>query len=241
MKKILFIFCTLSLVISGCSHNSNRGASDNFDNYLKVPAHFPKPVFPKSNPYSVAKAELGRYLFYEPMLVQDESFPSCSHCMYQSAAFSNTLAYARGSNNMSQMRSNMTLANVVYRSSIFWDGRSKSIEGVAYRSLWLRDIFDADTNELVRRLADSKLYPAMFKAAFADGAITATNISLAIATFVAQLFPEIRATINILQATNRLLLQKKNAEWRCFSASAAAVRYVIPGLCLLMEKHITRE
>ena len=104
--------------------------------------------------------------------------------MYQSAAFSNTLAYARGSNNMSQMRSNMTLANVVYRSSIFWDGRSKSIEGVAYRSLWLRDIFDADTNELVRRLADSKLYPAMFKAAFADGAITATNISLAIATFV---------------------------------------------------------
>lgn len=184
MKKSIILLILIIPFIVACSYNSDRNISSKFEDYLRVPSHFPKPEFPADNPYSKEKAELGRYLFYESLLVKDTGFPSCSHCMYQEAAFSNNVAFARGSNNMSQMRNNMSLANVVYRPLIFWDGHANKIERPSYGSLYMTDIFDSDTNEIVKRLEDSPLYPALFKAAFPDGKISAYNISLAIATFV---------------------------------------------------------
>lgn len=185
MKYSVVIYISLLVFALSCSHNSSDKLPEQFEDYLTVPSHFPEAKFPKDNPYSKEKAELGRHLFYEPLLVNDTSFPSCSHCMKQEYAFSNNKIFSRGSNGLTESRNNMTLINAIYRDKLFWDGRGKRIEGPAYRSLWLPGIFNSDTNEIVRRLEHTTLYPELFKRAFGeDVKISAYLVSRAIATFV---------------------------------------------------------
>ena len=185
MKYSVAIYISALILIISCSHNSSDKLPEQYDDYLTLPSHFPEAQFPKDNPYSKEKAELGRYLFYEPLLVNDTSFPACSHCMKQEYAFSNNKMFSRGSNGLSENRNNMTLINAIYRDKLFWDGRGKRIEGPAYRSLWMPGIFNSDTNEIVRRLEQTKLYPNLFKRAFGENTkISAYLVSRAIATFV---------------------------------------------------------
>jgi cytochrome c peroxidase len=183
--KYLNIYILLFLGLVSCSHNSYNEAPTTNDYVLTVPKHFPEPRFPENNPYTPEKAELGRYLFYEPLLVKDTSFPSCSHCMYQEAAFSNNLRNAQGYGGVSEMRNNMTLVNVAYRNKLFWDSRGKAVEGPAYRSVWMHEIFNSDTNEIIKRLENHPLYPKLFKKAFGENTkISIYYASLAISTFV---------------------------------------------------------
>lgn len=185
MKYSVYIYISLLVFVLSCSHNSSDKLPEQFEDYLTVPSHFPEAKFPKDNPYSKEKAELGRHLFYEPLLVRDSSFPACSHCMRQEYAFSNNWRFSRGARGLSEHRNNMTLVNAAYRDKYFWDGRGKAIEGPAYRSLWLPGIFDSDTNEIVKRLENTELYPKLFKKAFGQNShISAKLISEAIATFV---------------------------------------------------------
>jgi len=184
MNKYILIIL-LSLFAISCSQNTSNKYEIAENEYLNVPSHFPAPNFPQSNPYTKEKAELGRYLFYEPLLVKDTSFPSCSHCMYQDAAFSNNVQLARGYKNFAEPRNNMTLVNSAYRDIYFWDGRGKSIEATAYRSMTLQYIFASDTNEIVKRLENSLIYPKLFQKAYgANTKISAYLISQALATFV---------------------------------------------------------
>ncbi len=153
--------------------------------YLQVPEDFPPPPFPDDNPYSDAKFELGRMLFYEPLLTHNNEMKSCSHCLKQEFAFCDNQAQSRNFMYEPENRSTMTLANVVYRDKLFWDGRGYRVEQPAYRSLFLKPIFASDTNDIERKLKDHATYPDMFKKAFGEDAEpTSFLASQAISTFV---------------------------------------------------------
>lgn len=192
--KYIYNLCRLSvlllasLFINACSDNSSTQVDSNQYKYLKIPKGFPEIKFPDSNPYSDAKFELGRMLFYDPIVVQDSSFPSCSHCMQQEYAFSNNVRYAYGANNEPETRSNMSLANAGYRNLYMWDARGKAVESNAYRSFWLPAIFNSDTNEIARRLTNSPIYSAMFKKAYGENAKPSVYLAAqAISVFVRSL------------------------------------------------------
>lgn len=173
------------VLLCACSHNASDSLNEELSGGMVVPKHFPQPIFPKSNPYSREKALLGRYLFYEPLLVKDTSFPSCSHCLKQEFAFNNNVDFSKGYGGISENRNTMTLANVVYRNMIFWDGRGNSVDGPAYRSIFMKNIFASDTNDIVKRLEATELYPRLFKQAFGpDTKISTYLAGQAIATFV---------------------------------------------------------
>ena len=105
--------------------------------------------------------------------------------VYQSAGFSNNLQIARGYRDEPETRNNMTLINAVYRKRYFWDTRGKSIEAPAYRSMFLKQIFNSDTNEIIKRLKEQPLYRELFAKAYGDTVkITAYGAAQAIATFV---------------------------------------------------------
>ncbi len=187
MKYIYFLII-ISIFAQSCSQNTSEKIMSDSKYTPEVPKHFPAPKFPDYNPFTDAKAELGRYLFHEPLMVKDSSFPSCSHCMYQSAAFSNNVRFARGYNREPEQRNNMTLINSVYRNRYFWDSRGKAIEGPAYRSIFMKKIFASDTNEIAKRLREQPLYRELFAKAFGDTAqITSYRAALAIATYVRSL------------------------------------------------------
>lgn len=182
-SNIFLIF--LFVLFIGCRENVFNVQPPITKDYSVPPPGFPSIPFPAENPYTRAKFELGRRLFYEKILVKDSSFKSCSHCMKQAYNFQDDQPVSLGFNKLPEYRNTMSLTNVAYFDKIFWDGRGKRIEQPAYRSLFLPYIFGMDTNELQKRLKNHPLYPKLFKEAFGpDAEPTAYLTSLAISTFV---------------------------------------------------------
>lgn len=175
--------CLLVIFILGCNE-STPPAIITQEKMLLVPKGFPEPIFPENNPYSEAKALLGRYLFYEKVLSPDSTVTSCSHCHIQANAFGGNTIVAVGYHENAMSRNALSHQNVVYRKLLLWDGRETSLEHDAYGSISSPFLIAGDTNVMVSRLKADSVYIRLFKAAFGDDVqISATLIAKAIATF----------------------------------------------------------
>jgi cytochrome c peroxidase len=96
---------------------AGAGAANDFD--WKLPAGFPKPSVPQSNPMSAAKVELGRHLFYDKRMSRNGT-QSCATCHRQDRAFTDGKARAEGSTGEIHPRSSMSLVNVAYVPLLTW-------------------------------------------------------------------------------------------------------------------------
>jgi cytochrome c peroxidase len=85
----------------------------------KLPQGFPTPVEPANNPMTAEKVELGRFLFYDERLSENQT-QSCASCHKQELAFTDGLARGVGSTGAEHPRGAMTLANIAYAPTITW-------------------------------------------------------------------------------------------------------------------------
>src|SRR5277367_4851433 len=84
-----------------------------------LPKGFPKPYVPADNPMTPAKAELGRYLFYDArMSVNCKA--SCAACHQQELAFTDGRAVGLGATGESHSRSAMSLVNIACSAALTW-------------------------------------------------------------------------------------------------------------------------
>ena len=86
---------------------------------LDLPRGFDEPNIPADNPLTWEKVELGRFLFYDKRLSGNQTF-ACASCHQQAKAFTDGRAVAEGSTGELHPRSSMSLANVVYSSTLTW-------------------------------------------------------------------------------------------------------------------------
>jgi cytochrome c peroxidase len=84
-----------------------------------LPPGFPKPSIPEDNALTVAKAELGRRLFYDTRLSANGT-QSCASCHQQARAFSDNAVTAIGSTGQKHHRNSMALVNVAYTATFTW-------------------------------------------------------------------------------------------------------------------------
>jgi len=77
------------------------------------------PSVPADNPITVEKVELGRHVFYDKRLSENQTF-SCASCHKQELAFAEDRATSLGSTGQSHSRSSMSLANVGYSPTLTW-------------------------------------------------------------------------------------------------------------------------
>jgi cytochrome c peroxidase len=175
----------LLILFTACADESETVSPPEEVNYAAIPPHFPPIPFPASNPYSAAKFELGRKLFYDRSMSEDYTIASCSHCMKQQYNFSDNTPTSLGHNRNSMVRNVMNLTNSAYRRKKFWDGRGSCIESPAYRSFFLTSVFASDTNEINNRLQNNVEYKVLFKKAFGKDAVPSVWLAVkSIATFV---------------------------------------------------------
>jgi cytochrome c peroxidase len=85
----------------------------------QLPKGFPTPVVPADNPMTVDKVELGRFLFYDERLSENQT-QSCASCHKQELAFTDGLARGLGSTGSEHPRGAMTLANIAYSPTLTW-------------------------------------------------------------------------------------------------------------------------
>jgi cytochrome c peroxidase len=85
----------------------------------KLPQGFPTPLVPADNPMSAAKVELGRFLFYDKRLSNNQT-QACATCHEQALAFTDGRATGLGSTGQGHPRSPMSLVNLAYATSLTW-------------------------------------------------------------------------------------------------------------------------
>lgn len=140
------------------------------------------PPVPSSNPMSPEKVQLGRRLFFDPILSRDKTI-SCASCHDPKHGFASPDPVAIGIGGKKGKRNAPSLFNVDYRSSLFWDGRARTLEQQARLPITDPAEMGATVDLVLKRLRSDKGYPQAFAKAFGDKKITIEKLAMAIATF----------------------------------------------------------
>ncbi len=143
------------------------------------PADIP---YPKDDPYSRAKYELGRALFFDPIL-SGAKVRSCSTCHNPGLSWADGQPRAVGENQKPLPLRTPTLLNVAWTPKLGWDGHFGDLEGVAMAPITSPDNMNLPTETLLERLTAIPGYVNAFDAAFGKGDVSQHKIEQALATF----------------------------------------------------------
>lgn len=148
------------------------------------PDYFPEPAydFQKHAPAD-EKAELGRKLFYDPVLSFDSS-TSCASCHSPYNAFAHIdHKLSHGIYDSIGTRNAPALFNLAWQKELMWDGAVNSIEVQPLAPISNPGEMHEDIAHVVAKLQRSKTYPALFFKAFSDSIVTGEHVLLALAQF----------------------------------------------------------
>lgn len=135
------------------------------------------------NPLTVEGVELGRYLFYDPILSENYSI-SCASCHQQAYGFSDPRRYSLGTRGLPGKRQSMALANLMWQNRFFWDGRAMSIEEQVLFPIQDHLEMNMDLPTVIQRLKNSPFYVEKFNKAFPGQEINTDLLSKALAQFL---------------------------------------------------------
>lgn len=175
MRRSLFFASWIAVSVFSACHDDNAPEAEgdllqyayNPQSYTIVkPAHYPEVPVPSDNPMTQQGVQLGRRLFYDPILSGDSTM-SCASCHFPQKSFTDGKKVSTGIDGIAGTRSSMSLLNIAYvRSGLFWDGRIQNLENQALipvedpiemHHLWPNVIED---------LKKHPVYPRMFREAF---------------------------------------------------------------------------
>lgn len=154
----------------------------------KPPLGLPPVQWPEDNPYSAAKAELGRLLYFDKRLSSDGTV-SCATCHVTEKAFTDGAPVSTGIGGQKGGRSAPTVINRAYSTQQFWDGRADSLEeqakGPIANPIEMTNEKNADAAHavVVKRLKGVPGYVKQFEKVFGTKDITIDHVAKAIATF----------------------------------------------------------
>lgn len=139
--------------------------------------------------FTPQQIDLGRYLFFDPVLSPDSSL-SCASCHNPDMGFSDGLGRSIGILKTPISRSAPGLWNTAFLKSFFWDARADSLEEQMEGPLFAENEMGNTPERLLVTLNGIPQYQRLFKEAFPqrshDG-ITLHEIFTAIAAFEASL------------------------------------------------------
>ncbi|MFM8551854.1 MAG: cytochrome-c peroxidase [Nitrospiraceae bacterium] len=103
---------------------------------LKVPFGLEEPdaYIPKDNPLTQEKVELGKLLFFDPRLSQNNTI-SCATCHIPSLAWTDGQPVGIGIHRQLATRNTMTIVNRLYSKAQLWHGRPPTLESQAINPL----------------------------------------------------------------------------------------------------------
>jgi parallel beta-helix repeat protein len=136
---------------------------------------FPDMPGAADNPTTPAKVELGRMLFFDP-IVSGKNDMSCAHCHHPDTGLTDRLTKGRGAGAVGAgplrtgghelTRNTPSLWNVAYHRAQFWDNRAETLEDQAQAVITNKDEMAEDPHRLVQELKAIDEYVRLFQAAF---------------------------------------------------------------------------
>ena len=134
--------------------------------------------------FSPQQIDLGRYLFFDPLLSGDNSV-SCASCHHPDLGFTDGRPRAVGIGGAEVKRGAPSLWNVAFLAKFFWDARASSLEEQMQGPLYAPDEMGTSPADLIRKLGENTAYVKLFQQAFpgSEGPPSLGNVYTAIAAF----------------------------------------------------------
>ena len=144
----------------------------------------PQPNLPLDNPLTVQGVELGRMLFYDPILSKDAR-QSCASCHIQNKGFSDPSRFSIGVNEIRGNRQAMPVFNLAWHSNdFFWDGRASILREQSLEPIQDPLEMNETLENVISKLNGIEAYTNQFSLAFGTPDITAQRMGLAMEQFM---------------------------------------------------------
>ncbi|MCF8254268.1 MAG: cytochrome-c peroxidase [Bacteroidia bacterium] len=178
---------------------------------FSVPKNWPKPAYDfKKNPLSKEKILLGRVLFYDPILSQDNSI-SCASCHSVYTAFTHVdHNLSHGINDRIGTRNSPALMNLAWHKNFMWDGAINHLDMQALAPISHPDEMGENIQQVVEKLNASTLYKQLFFAAYQDSLATGENTLKAISQFMLTLVSSNSKYDSVMRGTSKFTEQEKS-------------------------------
>ncbi len=151
---------------------------------LSWPGYFPKPAYDFSkNPPDSAKIQLGRNLFYSPVLSLNSTI-SCASCHSPYNAFAHTdHSLSHGIHDQVGNRNAPALFNLAWQKKFMWDGAVNHLDMQPLAALSHPKEMGESLPSVVKKLNQSGFYRSLFYQAFGDSVATGEKVLKALAQF----------------------------------------------------------
>lgn len=201
--KMILLAITMILLVSAFTATDPK--------FIKIPEHWPRPYynFPK-NPLTSEKIELGRVLFYDPILSRNNTI-SCTSCHSQYNAFTHVdHALSHGIEDRIGTRNSPSLMNLAWQSSFMWDGAINHLDMQSLFPITHPKEMDENIENVVAKLQQSTIYRGLFYNAFGDSIVTGERTLKSISQFVLTLVSANSKYDSVMRKQTVFTPQQKN-------------------------------
>ncbi|MGK0366366.1 MAG: cytochrome c peroxidase [Saprospiraceae bacterium] len=136
-----------------------------FPTLMEIPQGFPEMQHPEGNEFTRERWELGKKLFFDPVLSADSSI-SCASCHESSLGFSDNKSVSLGVEDRPGRRNSSPLANVGYHPYFTREGAVPTLEMQVLVPIQEHDEFDFNIVLIAERLAEIEEYVEMSRSTY---------------------------------------------------------------------------
>lgn len=165
VKNIQGDCCLLMLVLMLSCQNEKGAIPLRVPALMEIPEGFPAIDFPEGNEFTQARWELGKKLFFDPIMSVDSTV-SCATCHLPELAFSDNRAFSPGVENRPGVRNASPLFNVAYHPYFTREGGIPTLEMQILVPIQEHNEFDFNIVLLAERLARDSSYQSMAEQAY---------------------------------------------------------------------------
>jgi cytochrome c peroxidase len=179
----LLAACIVLLLLIRCTADDAPPAIDMY--VFSAPENFPVPAYSFSNNALTPEGfELGRMLFYDPLLSSDSTV-ACASCHQQTAAFADPVhRFSKGVEDRSGLRNAPAIQNMAFKNKFFWDGGVSHLDFVPINAITSDVELAEKIAHVVTKLQRSKTYPDKFEKAFGTSAIDSQKMLFSLSQFM---------------------------------------------------------
>ena len=201
--KLLALICVCLLGCNGDQNNispNENNTNPTLNNHESVasktftwqlPLNISPPIVPTDNAISDEKVSLGRFLFYDKRLSNNQT-QSCASCHEQGHAFAEDTMTATGSTGEPHARNSQSLVNTAFNASLTWNNPAiNNLEQQIAIPIFGQHpielgVSEQNQTEVLTRFQQDTNYQNLFKVAFPlqTEPISFNNIIKALASFV---------------------------------------------------------
>lgn len=181
------------------------------ESILSLPTSWPKPNYDFSkNPIEKNKVNLGRVLFYDPILSENNSI-SCESCHSPYSAFTHIdHALSHGIFDSIGTRNSPALMNLAWKKSFMWDGSIHHLDMQALAPISHPLEMGSSIQQVVNKLKASKKYRHLFFNAYGDSIPTGEKTLKAISQFLLTLISANSKYDRVMNGMEQFSDQEKN-------------------------------